>query len=203
MNIDEFISYLIKKRFNDKQINQLLKIQEAGYNLVEYIDKDSGISVKIIESEYIVPTDDIEKLRQLKFILLKDRYDTSQLTEIIDGYCKNLDYEKYSHIKYNGFQMCEIKDGLEEKVDITKYNDIKYSDYQMCVLREILIYNKNNSDKGVDISLFQNETLSPLRMRGLFKKLASDNQDVKFEAYNELNMCYENNKKNTNNEYEK
>jgi hypothetical protein len=255
LNTEELVNYLTEKDFNDKQINQLVKIQEAGYDLIEYIDIDGGSTIRIIEDKYITPDDDIEKLRRLKDILINDKYDNSQLTEIIDGFYKNLNYDvyatkiyngrqmysirlgledeinvtKYCDDKYNssqlervvsglkdninildycdytfdGFQMYEILDGLINKIDVTQYNNIKYDDNQMEILKDILIFNKEKPRSAIDISLFQNENISPDEMDNLFNMLISQDSNEKIEAYKILNQYKEVVKNNINNELDR
>jgi hypothetical protein len=127
MNIESFINYLIEKGFEDRQINQLIKIQEAGYNLVNYIDNDNNEEIKIIESEYIKITDDMDKLRELKNILINNKFTNSQLSEIIDGYKNNINYKAYAKKEYNGYQMFEFKRCLEEGLDVSICYENKYN----------------------------------------------------------------------------
>jgi hypothetical protein len=227
MNTEEFINYLTEKEFNDKQINQLIKIREIGYDLIKYVDEDSNMSVEIIKEGYIKPTDNIEKLRNLKNRLLKNKYSNSQLTEILDGYKENIDYKIYTDIKYDGVQMMQIKNGLknninilnycneyydgrqmfairyglENNVDINKYNNLKYNGSQMDLFNDILIYNKENPDKEINILLFENEKIPSYEMHGLFIKLQSDDQDEKIEVYRKINEY--NKEININNELDR
>jgi hypothetical protein len=219
MNINELVNYLTEKGFDNKQIDQIVKIQESGYNLIEYI-----------KNEQIKFTDDINKLRQLKNILMQDKYNNSQLHIIIIGYGENINYEMYSNLRYDWRQMeevrlglfgnidilkyCneaydwaqmhEIRNGLENEIDITQYSDLKYNDYQMEVLKDILIYNKRNKGKEIDISLFQNEKIPENKMNNLFWMLRSNNQNSIIDAYKQLNEYNEKEiVNNKNNDYEK
>jgi hypothetical protein len=219
MNTEKFVIYLEGKGFNNKQINQLVKIKEAGYNL----------STKIIERNYITPEIDIENLRKLKNILVNDRFDNVQFSEIVEGYIANVNYEIYANLKFNAYQMEEIKfglmcgfnilqycdenydwpkmneirNGLEEKIDVTKYNDIKYNDMQMERLKNMLIYNKENPEKEIDISLFQNENIRYEKMYKLFNMLISNNENDKIEAYRQLNEYNKEDTINLSDDYEK
>jgi hypothetical protein len=229
MIINEFINYLINKGFDEKQISQLVKIQEAGYNLTKCEDNETRNTIKIIEDKYIKPTDNIDKLRQLKDILIKDKYDNNQLTEILVGYCDNINYNIYSNIKFNSFQMYKIRYGLENGIDITKYCnetynwmqmseiikgvelnidvkqylDIKYNCDQMEMLRIILVHNKINQDNQIDIKLFQNEKIPSNKIEELFEMLILNNQELKIEAYKQLEKYNKKENININNELEK
>jgi hypothetical protein len=282
MKIEEFINYLIKEGFNEKQINQLVKIQEAGYDLLEGYYDEYYCNVNIIKEKYVETNDNIEKLRELKDVLLKNKFSKGQLIEIMEGYKLNIEYSIYSDIKFNWSQMLEIKEGLidnvnilkycdesyentqmeqikiglkdevdvtkycnkkynedqmrqirlwlEHKIDITlfcndaytedqmneigsgiemcvdvrQYNDVKYNNNQMKILKSILVYNNKNSDKEIDIELFQNEKILSGEMYNLFFMLVSGNQNEKIEAYKKLNKYNEKNKINKiNNNFER
>jgi hypothetical protein len=211
LNIEAFINYLTNKGFDDKQINQLVKIQESGYDLIEFYD-DNDI-VKPIEENYIKNTDGINELRKLRNILVENRFNNNQFSEILKGHSCNIKYEKYSDLKYNADQMLEIRMGLKinidiekyskesysweqmeqirlglcDRVDVTKYNDIKYNCEQMEVLKEILLYNKKYPKKSIDISLFQNEKITSDEMNFFFELLKINIPSFKNEIYDELN----------------
>jgi hypothetical protein len=162
VNIDEFIKYLEEKGFNEKQINQLVKIQESGYDFMKYYSCLYGIDIEIIEDKCIKPEDDIKKLRELKNILINNNFNNEQLTVVVEGYKDNIDYELYAKIEYNNNQMLEIKNGLNSKIDIKKYADIKYDEDQMYQIRLGLLNNVDitnycnynyNANKMVEIRL--------------------------------------------------
>jgi hypothetical protein len=166
MNIDDFVNYLIDKGFNNKQINQLIKIKEAGYNLIEYKYVESN-DIETVEIDYIKPTDEVEKLRKLKYVIRKTKFKHSQLIEILNGYKENINYEIYAYSKYNSsqmfkigyyltnninileycdesyneYQMDEVGNGLKNNLDVTIYTNLKYDNWQMYEIKEGLKYN--------------------------------------------------------------
>jgi hypothetical protein len=100
MNTEEFINWLKEQRFNDKQINQLVIIKEANYDLENIYNRHKNKNINSFD-DYITSKDSIEKLRQLKDILINDKFDTYQLLEILNGYKNDIDYKIYADSKYN------------------------------------------------------------------------------------------------------
>jgi hypothetical protein len=168
MNEKEFIEYLEENGFEEKQINQLLKIQEAGYNLITYYDEDIDEEIEILEYEFITPSCNLDKLRQLKDILINYKYSDSQLTQIVVGYSNNIDYTRYSDKIYNGMQMSQIREGLEKNINILNYCDFTFNNDQMEEIRIGLL-------RGVNVTKYNNTKYNSNQMSqirsGLEKKI--------------------------------
>jgi hypothetical protein len=176
MIINKLIDYLIEDGFEDKQINQLVKIQEAEYDLIEDYGKKYGNEINIISDGYINVTDSVDKLRELKNILINNKFNNEQLTEILEGYKTNLNYEMYSDLKFDYLQMREIRLGLEFGIDVTLYYDIKYNNAQMYQI-------KCGLEEGIDITSYCDEKYSYKQMLQIRSGLEAN---IDINVYNDL-----------------
>jgi hypothetical protein len=158
MNTEKFINYLNNQKFNNQQIELLSQLNEKGYELVNYYNKESGVKINLIKEKYIKSEDSIEDLKRLSDILTTNNFNNEQAIEIVKGYSLNIGYEIYSNVDFSSEQMYEIRKGLENGIDVTKYNDIKYNCDQMEEVRLGL-------EKGIDMTPYCDETFNKKQMQ--------------------------------------
>lgn len=103
---DELYKELLKRGFEQKEINQFLKAYEHGIYLPR--------SVK-----------DVEIMRRMREVCSKHDYkfDVKQQEIILNGLLKGVDVTKYADPKYNYAVMREVFCGLVQGVDITEYDN--------------------------------------------------------------------------------
>jgi hypothetical protein len=183
---NELVKYLENNKFDSRQINQIFKIYECGYDILKYFSSRYQIHINAIEEGYIKPTDDIEKLRKLKDVLLINEFNNDQLTEVLKGYEKDVNYSIYCNVGYTDMQMEIIRYGLEAGLNVNLYNDSSYDWTQMLVLLKILKHNNDDPDRDIDIRQFQNKIISGDEMYTIFNDLLSCNQKRIIDAYRKL-----------------
>lgn len=95
----------------------------------------------------------------VKFIMSLDAqtFDSDQISEIIDGGKKGLNYREYVNPCYNYLQMKLIKDGMLAKINYSAYTNPNLTWEQMFQIKKGL-------EEGLNVLLFNNPNLSLMEM---------------------------------------
>lgn len=138
MTQEEFFTELYKKQFNDKQINQLIRIYTEG-----------------ADASYFGNSIDVDELRKINQIL-KDK---NEISEIYKDALKNkVDFIKFLHKEYD-VERLRILLALEvDGINTDLILSPEFSDEQFNFLRKGLI-------KKLDISWFADETIPAEKMK--------------------------------------
>lgn len=165
------IKKLEKDNFSIQQINQLLKIEQRGFDIT-YLDY-----TLLTTDRLRIFLKDIDKFSQKQKQLIKYGIDKNyniliyansffseqQMEMIIIGLDKNLDVTYYANPKFNLVQMREIYQLLEynkiknKNIDVSKIAKVRYSAGQMHQIKDGLI-------KNLDTSIYENPSFDPEQM---------------------------------------
>lgn len=104
MTDKELYETLVKKGYDESDINQLLKAREEGYNIY-------NMDIKL-------STDQIREFRKFLKENIEVGMDHMQLREILLGWKKGLDVFQYCDKKYSGAEMSILRKAIENNKDI-------------------------------------------------------------------------------------
>lgn len=147
MTQEEFFTELYKKNFNDKQINQLIRIYTEGFD-ASYLGKE-------------VDVDDLRKISQI----LKDKNELSEAYEF--GLKNKVDFVKFLYKEYTYNRLKTLLILESDSINTDLISSPLFSDEQFDCLRKGL-------ENEYDVSWFADEKISVEKMKIALKCCAKE-----------------------------
>lgn len=152
----------LKEDFSIQQINQLIKLEERGFD-ISYLDSEllTIDRLRLLVKDINSFSNEQKQLikygidKKYNILLYANAFFSEQQMEmIIIGLDKKLDVSYYANAKFNLIQMREIYQLLEynkvknKKIDVSKIAKTRYSAAQMHEIKDGLI-------KGIDTTIYE------------------------------------------------